>query len=592
MAATDGIVKVDMTSDEMSAVVFIMPPADGGKEIDVVDVKKALREAGVIYGIVNEEKIRSFCEEGKLIPIDFLGAVGTPPGSGEDASIMYVWQQEKEVVSVNKDVKIDFHELNIVHSVNEGEVIARKMPPTRGPEGIAVTGKKTPGEWGSDVSSKAGANVVVSEDGTEFIAKLSGSPKLAGGVLSVDPVYVVNGDVDFSTGNINFAGALDIKGNVSDTFIVKAEGNVTIGGNIQAAQIISGGDIIVKGGIITRFEGFVSARGKIVAKFIENSEVESDSDVIVDRAIINSKIRSNGMVICTSQEGKIMGGDIMAFQEIRAKHLGTDKETKTYLRAGFKYDVYLELSEVEDKFEKVILEQAANQKNITGAKNPSPELLAELKKKQAVIDAQKTDLQKRVNNLKAKVQVNPYATVKGEEFIHPGCHVYVGAAKERIGKPMRFATLSASKDGSIALSSYDELTGKIKTTSVGKSEKLCTVLVVDDAKFMRAKLKSILETGNFKILGEAEDGKIAVQLYAKLKPDLVTMDITMPNVDGITALKAIKKINPEAKVVMISALGQKDKVKDAIIAGASDFIIKPFIPEKVVECLTRITKNK
>lgn len=592
MAAMDGIVKVEMTSDEMSAVVFITPPEDGGKAIDVVDVKKALREAGVEYGIINEEKIRTFCEEGKLIPIDFLGAAGEPPGAGEDASIVYVWQQESEAPKKSDKDKIDFHELNIVHSVSEGEVIARKMPPTRGTEGTAVTGKKTPGEWGSDISAKAGANVDTNQDGTEFIAKLSGSPKLTGGVLSVDPVYVVNGDVDFSTGNINFAGALDIKGNVSDTFIVKAEGNVTIGGNIQAAQVISGGDVIVKGGIITRFEGVVSARGKVVAKFIENSEVEADGDVIADRAIINSKIRSNGMVICTSNEGKIMGGDIMAFQEIRAKHLGTDKETRTYLRSGFKYDVYLELAEVEEKFESVLLETNATQKNITGAKNPAPEVLAELKKKLATLEAQKNELQRRVSNLKAKFQVNPYATVKGEEFIHPGCHVYVGAAKERIGKPMRFATLSATKDGSIALSSYDELTGKIKTTSVGKSEKQSTVLIVDDAKFMRAKLKSILETGNFKVAGEAEDGKIAVQLYTKLKPDIVTMDITMPNVDGITALKAIKKINPEAKVVMISALGQKDKVKDAIISGAADFIIKPFVPEKVVEVLGRITKAK
>jgi two-component system, chemotaxis family, chemotaxis protein CheY len=119
-----------------------------------------------------------------------------------------------------------------------------------------------------------------------------------------------------------------------------------------------------------------------------------------------------------------------------------------------------------------------------------------------------------------------------------------------------------------------------------------SILIVDDAKFMRNKLRSILEGAGFFIIGEAEDGRQAVQEYTKLKPDVTTMDITMPEVDGITSLKAIKKIDPKAKVVMISALGQKEKVRDSIFAGALDFIIKPFSPEKIVEIITRISEKQ
>jgi len=114
------------------------------------------------------------------------------------------------------------------------------------------------------------------------------------------------------------------------------------------------------------------------------------------------------------------------------------------------------------------------------------------------------------------------------------------------------------------------------------------VLVVDDAKFMRAKLKTILDGSDFEVVGEAGDGKEALNMYSRLRPDLVTMDITMPVVDGITSLKAIRKLDPDARVVMISALGQKEKIKDSIIAGARDFILKPFVPEKVVEVVTRV----
>lgn len=113
------------------------------------------------------------------------------------------------------------------------------------------------------------------------------------------------------------------------------------------------------------------------------------------------------------------------------------------------------------------------------------------------------------------------------------------------------------------------------------------VLVVDDAAFMRMMLKDILLKGGFEIAGEATNGAEAVRLYQELKPDLVTMDITMPEVDGITAVKEIKKIDPNAKVVMVSAMGQQAMVIEAIQAGASDFIVKPFQPDRVLEALKK-----
>ncbi len=111
--------------------------------------------------------------------------------------------------------------------------------------------------------------------------------------------------------------------------------------------------------------------------------------------------------------------------------------------------------------------------------------------------------------------------------------------------------------------------------------------MVDDAAFMRMMLKDILLKGGFEIAGEAMNGAEAVRLYQELKPDLVTMDITMPEVDGIAAVKEIKKIDPNAKVVMVSAMGQQAMVIEAIQAGASDFIVKPFQPDRVLEALKK-----
>lgn len=113
------------------------------------------------------------------------------------------------------------------------------------------------------------------------------------------------------------------------------------------------------------------------------------------------------------------------------------------------------------------------------------------------------------------------------------------------------------------------------------------VMVVDDAAFMRMMLKDILAKNGYEIVGEAENGKVAVDRFKELRPDLVTMDITMPEMDGINAVRDIKRIEPNARVVMCSAMGQQAMVIDAIQAGARDFIVKPFQPERVLEAIQK-----
>ncbi|MCR5203106.1 MAG: response regulator [Lachnospiraceae bacterium] len=113
------------------------------------------------------------------------------------------------------------------------------------------------------------------------------------------------------------------------------------------------------------------------------------------------------------------------------------------------------------------------------------------------------------------------------------------------------------------------------------------ILIVDDASFMRTTIRDILESGGFEIVGEAENGELGIDLYESLHPDLVIMDITMPVMDGLEALKRIKKIDQAAKVVMCSAMGQQEIVIESIKCGANDFIVKPFQSEKVIEAVKR-----
>ncbi|MBT2642453.1 response regulator [Bacillus sp. ISL-41] len=119
---------------------------------------------------------------------------------------------------------------------------------------------------------------------------------------------------------------------------------------------------------------------------------------------------------------------------------------------------------------------------------------------------------------------------------------------------------------------------------------MARILIVDDAKFMRITLTNILKKANHEIVGEAENGREAVMLYRELMPDLVTMDITMPEMSGLDAVKEIKREFKDAKIIMCSAMGQQKMVVDAIEAGAKDFIVKPFDDSQVVDSVSRVLR--
>lgn len=114
------------------------------------------------------------------------------------------------------------------------------------------------------------------------------------------------------------------------------------------------------------------------------------------------------------------------------------------------------------------------------------------------------------------------------------------------------------------------------------------VLIVDDASFMRLSIRMMLEKNGIEVVGEAENGEAGVEKYRILKPDVVTMDITMPVMTGISALKAIKELDPKARVIMVSAMGQEGMVREAVISGAKSFIVKPFKEDQVVETIKKV----
>ncbi len=117
-----------------------------------------------------------------------------------------------------------------------------------------------------------------------------------------------------------------------------------------------------------------------------------------------------------------------------------------------------------------------------------------------------------------------------------------------------------------------------------------TVMLVDDAAFMRMMLKDILANNGYQVVGEAENGIVAIEKYSEIKPDITIMDITMPEMDGLQAVKEIRAKDPQAKIIMCSAMGQQSMVIEAIQSGAKDFVVKPFQADRVLEAVAKALK--
>jgi two-component system, chemotaxis family, chemotaxis protein CheY len=130
---------------------------------------------------------------------------------------------------------------------------------------------------------------------------------------------------------------------------------------------------------------------------------------------------------------------------------------------------------------------------------------------------------------------------------------------------------------------------QVRTARPTIERDMARILVVDDAAFMRRMVSDVLTSGGHEVVGEAADGNEAVERYKELRPDVMTLDITMPEKDGLTALRELIAIDPSATVVMCSALGQESKVLEAVKAGAKDFIAKPFEAQRVLTAIEKVT---
>ena len=351
-----------VSSDRLSAWVFAYPPVGEGSELTQEMLTKALGDKKVKYGI-DEALLKALPDSPERYFRLYLAARGKPAVHGKDGQIvdMFSRKPERRLV-VDEYNRVDYASISFIQNAAEGDVICRIIAPTPGEGGKTVLGQDLAARDGQAATVPKGRNTALTDDGTSLVATKTGHVEFNGRTFQVKPVLDIDGDVDYSTGHINFLGDVHIHGDICTGFTVRAMGSITVDGVVGAAEVEAGGDLIMVKGAQGDNRAVLRAGHSIFAKYLENCCVYAMEDLHAD-CIINCNVYCDNLVEVRSGRGTIIGGSIRAAHEVSAEVLGARSECHTDVVLGglpcqeFDHEILVrEIAELEQKLEKMELQ--------------------------------------------------------------------------------------------------------------------------------------------------------------------------------------------------------------------------------------------
>lgn len=332
----DAMPFIYVSSDRMYAWIMVFPPTGWGKELDQELIFEALEKKKVSYG-VDEDLMRNLPDDYNRYFHLYLIAKGSKAANGDNGYIIdHFLRHVERLPEMDEFGNVDYTSLGSEQNVKQGEVICEAVPPTEGIAGRTVLNQELRCRNGKSVSLPKGKNTEVSEDGNQLLASIDGRVEFSGRYFSVKPLLEIPGNVDYSTGNINFVGDVLIHGDVRSGFNVRAMGDIKVCGVVESCEIEAGGDLIVVKGIVGNMENketIVRSQHNIYSKYLVNSIVHARQNVHTD-SIRYSNVYSDGEVQVCSGRGLIVGGQIRAALGIEAKTVGSVYESPTSIVLG------------------------------------------------------------------------------------------------------------------------------------------------------------------------------------------------------------------------------------------------------------------
>lgn len=336
---------VRVADDFMATHLTVLPDGrldEGGQLAKVV---AALRALGVTHGINNEVlagAVSKARQDGQPVP-GVLAAQGKPPRDGREIDFELLVDSQQKVGKELEGGRIDFREAESVKNVTRGEKLARVVPAIEPEQGYRVDGEMLRPKIARATGLKPGQNTVLSEDGTLVLADGDGMLVVQGGKFHLADQYLVNGDVNYTTGNIRATGSVTIRGQVKPGFEVEAGKDVEIHGDVEEARVSTAGNLTVRGGITA--SSMVTAEQNIIARYIQSSTVETGGNLEVKLSVTNSKVYVRGQMAVAGNQGAIVGGEVNAALGIEARDIGSPS-AKTHVAVGVDLRIVRELEEI------------------------------------------------------------------------------------------------------------------------------------------------------------------------------------------------------------------------------------------------------
>ncbi len=427
--------------NNLEATIKLTKPKRG-RDVTVSQVLEACEEKGIVFG-VRKKAINTIIQE-KIYDQKVILAKGKDAIHGVDASIRFSFNTEKKQAPEKKstgenekeEVKsVDFKELDWIINVGADEILATKIPAVEGTDGTDIFGKTIIAKMPKDINLTTGKNTYITEDGLHLKSKIDGQVMQKGKTINVEPILNISGNVDYSTGNIDFFGTVIIKGNVVSGFSVKAGEDIYVEGLVEDCTLESQGKIVVNNGILgnEEFLHTIYAKEGLKAQFIQHMKIKTDGIVEVSKHILHSYVEAGEKVICTSGTGKIIGGEIKAQKGIECNIAGGPFETPTKLIL----DVYTEIVKEESEINKEMLILEENKfkiekliKDVEPFKDSLPEGMREKTeealKQLAAINNRYVVLQETRADIEEQRQEIRNQQIKVLSKIYPGVIIKIG----------------------------------------------------------------------------------------------------------------------------------------------------------------------
>lgn len=453
-------IEVKTDSNNLRAFVIFHGDVQG---LTADDLRRALNNFGIKFGILEdrfEEILKNPTPE-----IPHIIAVGVPPEDGTDAVLKVNVSDAPKVLKVEDDEKVDFHEFQTINIVKAGQVIAEKIPATPGKKGKDVFGNDIEPKPGRDIKLLVGENVEIVDD-TKVVATTDGLLEYKDGKFSVKKFLKIKGDVDYSTGNINFPGDVLVEGNVKDGFTVKADGNIQINGIIEAATVVAKGDVTAVG-VKGKGKAYLHSEKNINLKFVENAEIEAEGSINISSSSVNSTLKAAEDIKLTGKPGELIGGVSIAGKVVDARVIGSEMHVRTRIEVGTnprlkeKYNLLsAQISLDKENLRKIvkIYEALKKIKEINGT---LPDDKLELYNKTAkTIEALKKSLRENLLKFEKIRQELAYsskdASVIAREVIYPGTELLIKDQKYYVEKPLH-KVIAKLINGEIKFKGFSEI---------------------------------------------------------------------------------------------------------------------------------------